>query len=418
MDIVNKIISLTPTFSLKAALQEAFSELDKTTLRRGERYYEEGRVGQVRIKQEKDGIVYQAKVQGSSRKPYEVEFSFFPDAELVLSSCNCPISFDCKHITALLLKLQAEHMVSDSFIPKENLLGVARMVPAVPDKSNDVGYLFEKMKTQVSSHSTSFITNQQKKVENRILLYIFESQRYATSGHVRCEIKLSLARKLKAGGFGRSQSFRFYSEADARCLTAEDLPMVSFLKLIEHHHEKLENEYADALLEKIIHSGRSYYKMITSEPLQWADPKQLTCTWISDERGRQQLQLLADQEPIELFFTSTPWYIQVKTHKIGHLQTVIPPQILKSFYCMPLLDMKQADQMTSIIQAKFQEWQLPLPITPKQIQSLTVDKPVPCLHFSLERFSEERTYFRNQETIECVLGKLFFRYGAFQINKK
>jgi len=409
---------MNKAFSLNKVLRKALSKFDKTTLRRGEKYYKESRIQDVSITEEDDHVLYNAKAYGSGRIPYDVDFFLFDDNAFE-AICDCPMGEHCKHIAALMLELLAEDIENDQLAAKKNSSGVARIIPLITqENTRSVQSLLEKIAMDAQQPTTYFPVAQQKSAANHTLLYMIKTQRRAGT-YIQDEITLSLARKLKAGGFGQPQTFRFHSEVDARCLTPEDLPIIAFFKLIDQRREASKTEYAETILEKIVASGRCYYQTVTAKPLQLGESKTLEYTWTSDKNGQQQLQLHVDHQdhqPVELFFMMNPWYIQTSTQKIGRLQTAVSPAILKSLYCMPPLNIIQAGQIAKVIKKKQSDWQLPVPLTQNQAQELTQEKPVYCLYLSAESLSRNEFYRREQEPIECTLGKLYFRYGTFQVS--
>ncbi len=74
---------------------------DPRSIERGTRYFEEGRVENLRL----DGSVAVSLVRGSAPTPYTV---FVDTADPVSSRCSCPVGRGCKHLVATILALPSE----------------------------------------------------------------------------------------------------------------------------------------------------------------------------------------------------------------------------------------------------------------------------------------------------------------------
>lgn len=74
----------------------------------GRRYFQQGRVSDLRIDQQFDTV--SALVRGSARNHYVTSIIFDEDEEfggLPASECTCPVGIGCKHVAAVLFALQA-----------------------------------------------------------------------------------------------------------------------------------------------------------------------------------------------------------------------------------------------------------------------------------------------------------------------
>ncbi|KPH67907.1 SWIM zinc finger domain-containing protein [Novosphingobium sp. ST904] len=74
----------------------------------GKRYFQQGRVSDLRIDQQFDTV--SALVRGSGKNHYVTSIIFDEDEEfggLPASECTCPVGMGCKHVAAVLFALQA-----------------------------------------------------------------------------------------------------------------------------------------------------------------------------------------------------------------------------------------------------------------------------------------------------------------------
>lgn len=394
--------------SLTEILQEELSLYERRMLGRAKEYYQQNRVGEIETKLLEDLTIYHSKVQGGERQPYRVEIKI-QDDDVYDSSCTCPVGYYCKHVAALIIKLLGDN---ENQLMK-NTSGVARIVSQKKDGQDSIQSLLKKISEQAKPERSNFSpTLQPKNTGDHALAYVIKNQRHST-GYVQNEITASLVRKLKAGGFGKSQTFHPFREAGMRCMLADDFPIVSFFKLTEYQSAGFETEYGETILEKIVASGRCYYQKISDKPLQLGETKPLECSWVCDEKGYQQLQFQVDHQPVELFFSQHPWYIQLKTQKMGRLQTTLNASLLKPFYCMPAVNITEANQIAKIIDTNFKE-QLPKPLI--KARKIITKNPIFCLYLSKEIFKRNSLHMRDQESIEHALGKLYFKYDSFNVS--
>ena len=85
----------------------ASSEL---VFKRGQKYYENGHVGKIKITNSKDELEISAKVEGQY-DDYQVNLVFEKDKHMFFD-CECPAYYEytgaCKHVVALMLKYYHE----------------------------------------------------------------------------------------------------------------------------------------------------------------------------------------------------------------------------------------------------------------------------------------------------------------------
>ncbi len=97
---------ITPTYDLdddqwNMLVQDAADHFDDVTLNRGFQYYKQGKVLKMTIPSHR---YVKAIVEGSERYDVEVNLDFF-----TLSHCSCPVSGNCKHMFAVMLKYADLH---------------------------------------------------------------------------------------------------------------------------------------------------------------------------------------------------------------------------------------------------------------------------------------------------------------------
>ena len=100
----------TESTSADRLLDLAGGHFSAVTLQRGRRYAQEGRVRIKSVEERADEIHVAAEVRGTQDEPYDVELWLGMDGRGEVTEvdgvCMCPVEEDCKHIVAVLLKLE------------------------------------------------------------------------------------------------------------------------------------------------------------------------------------------------------------------------------------------------------------------------------------------------------------------------
>ena len=124
--------------------QQYLNSFDATTRRKGEAYFSEGRVRDLRC--EEPGCDFRATVQGTQL--YEVHL-LFNDLDGWLGDCTCPMELDCKHVYAVMRAVFAEQnlaVVRDLSAGKKKKATVfPTFTPPKKIEAPPVGILAEKV---------------------------------------------------------------------------------------------------------------------------------------------------------------------------------------------------------------------------------------------------------------------------------
>ena len=97
------------------SLSKAFSGFNEKTIRRGKAYFDYGNVKKLIVQRLDSGLTVIAKVKGTSTYTVSCEYESSDDGWI--ASCSCPVGYECKHIVAVLLSIQAAATRGDDAQP-------------------------------------------------------------------------------------------------------------------------------------------------------------------------------------------------------------------------------------------------------------------------------------------------------------
>jgi superfamily II DNA or RNA helicase len=354
-------------------------------LERGEQYLEEGRVSEFRRPERNR---FQASVQGSHPRPYAVDVRLVSGrtGTQVYGLCSCPMRVNCKHVAAVLLRALQGGEGSEP----RTAVGVAPSAPAEARAAKPVLAAVQQLPLEIdmwlarAERTTKANVGRAEYAPNvfQRLLYVLRLPDPSDGGNT--QVQLTVARRLKAGGYGGvapwtnarqavHQPPRFVLEEDQRILRmllldASQAYPDTFL---------LGGETGPQILRAMLASGRCHLPELT-QPLREGASRQGHLHWQFLADGLQQISCRTVPPSHRLLPLAPPWYLDLERWECGPLETSLPPSLAEALAAVPGVRPEHAARAREAILERLPGVEVPLPEVPEPTE-IRNTPPVPCL---------------------------------------
>ena len=333
---------------------------------RGLDYFECGRVRSVEF--ETDSII-NGRVSGSRSKAYSISaiLAFGADGTLrsVEGICSCPVSFNCKHVAALLLAA-AERLPPRPGAPAPVPHEVRRWLDLWPGKTGGSGTGAEVRPPGPPA------TGQEH------LFYVIhrDSLRGMCVTAYRAYLK-------KDGTIGTNfQKFDRRSSWARRNLTLQDAGLIGKLALFadggfEPRYDWPEGDVLVGLVREIVDTGRARVHDIHGMALSWTPPRRLDLAWEVGAAGEQRLAVRDGAgSPLTLLPFPTPFFVDPATGATGVAETKLTPRLASWFAEAPPVPREAVEAVASKLSRVGQH--APVPRL-RRVEERTDVRPEPVL---------------------------------------
>ncbi len=359
---------------------------------RGKDYFSRGLIEEYSIVEGRNAEFFVAAlVTGSRSAPYEVELTINVENEtfsFIDGECSCPVGYECKHIVATLLKAK-------SVLQTEKSLSLNSHVEK-PDWSRWFDVFNHSAKKELAAPTD-------------IIAYLVDELPY---GRTRAlTIRIGKSRILKGGGVGKFQELSLESVVWTRYATALDAEILLLLKKGQAGYSaifSLTGDESGDILEKVLQTGRAFWKETSEVPLKIAEPRSVTLSWELLSNGHQQLrcEIEGGGTPLPI---SPPWYIDKDQQECGGLFSKHSLKHLASLLQAPIIAPNQVQDF----ERSLKENQLDLP-APKTF-SIQKKKIKPTLHLHLFGVDTIENYSWREPSPYAIIAP-YFVYGETKIS--
>ena len=354
------------------------------TLQRGRAYAAEGRVRIMRVERSPGEIHVEAEVQGTRKRPYEVDLWLEVDQGGAIididNVCMCPIQENCKHVVAVLLTLGRTTDISGLAGHLNAPLPQEAEYPEPSAATLDwLGSLDEPATPKAPARTG----------QGRVV--------YLLRPGSPPSLTVGKSRPLKKGGFGKPAIYRPqpYDLGSTRShrdfILDEDItPLRLFLALqagggyFYNEAVDLTGETGALLLRLALHTGRLYLDGLVEMPLQEGAARPLKLVWAHNPSGLQQLAFDLPAS-LQVIPTWPPFYLDTAGRTVGDLQSDLSDHLLQQLMKAPPLNEADAPLVRSQLAQLAREKQLALPL-PDAPEAVAAGKPVARLLLTQGRF--------------------------------
>lgn len=330
--------------------------------RRGLEYQRDGRV--LSLEWEEGSETLYSSVAGSGRHIYHQEITFDEDGLDPLGDCTCPVGGNCKHVIAALIEWISRNAKKVSR---------ASVDPFTVWKESALQQLQDGQATPYPEVGATCLLH---------LLVPKTSNRLPT-----LTLRTVKSRRLKRGGWGKETPFNlddlngFYYFSSVTPLP-QDMEIARLLTNQSDYRSSdpaIEGDIGVLALQRLLRSGRCFYRTPGERPLVFGPPKSLSIDWTSRAgKTRCRIKLEEGGDDWVLIPTEPAWYLDPATGQCGPVVgQPCPTPLLQSLSVLPPLEEKDLPRLSLFLSEIVPSDDLPLP-TRLDIQ-LIKTPPIPSL---------------------------------------
>jgi len=398
-------LTSSPKLLSKLTLERICPWFDQGSFQRGTDYWKAGHVRRVKATEDGVELAVQSSVSGRRRLVYHQEIEVYEYDGLIEVSgeCSCPVSFNCKHVVAVLCDLIDRYSISASTggidQPVEDWLGLLSETTALGEQAEG-GREPEKDSIQ--------------------LKYLINPEP-ASVADSRFKIRASVfkSRVLKKGGYGKPVKHSFDRIGVAHFFDDFVLPADKLISSLvgrqtsyvnQSSSRLLEGELAELALQKMLQSGRCYWRDFDAEALQPAAERTLTFSWQEEQEGSM-LQAQVTPPASHIFRVDRFWYVDTEAGQIGLLQyEELDAQQLALLLDAPFIPKKKLEDVSRHLILDTPAIKIPLPVD-LDIKQITVNVQTPTIKLRLMGLDLDEIAEQQGQTNTA---RLSFQYGDIE----
>ncbi len=297
------------------------------TLQAGRTYWAQGRVGAITVSHDRASI--SATVLGTKPKPYRqtISVSKQPNGKLFLAgSCSCPMTFNCKHVAAVLFACQEQNLS----LP---LAGATTAPPAGPPPEPPLPPEIEAWLRSLEAAQVEETDEYPPNVRKR-LLYVLSRNHHA-AGLAVSLASIELRRDGSLTGTARPQDLRQLLDPRQQLKFLRPVDR-AILELVSRHAWREGGAEMPELLRRISATGRGRWGTWDGPPLTEGPPVDGRLTWALSDDGQQRPELELPEGLLALPALE-PWYADPRTGVVGPVQIDVPGRLLRVLLAGPAL---------------------------------------------------------------------------------
>ena len=394
---------------------------------RGNSYQRGGRVLSAKLDRQSKRLV--GKVQGTDRRPYDVEIRLAGDLESIGSTdCSCPMGRSCKHCAAVVLDVirsgRLDHSAFASSLSSSNQK--TSLLPGEDDFWGNTGavtpqrnypkpadYLETLSQAIVSNKLTEWVDSvcsalasqpgATRVSSNDSVIYLLD----VVPGQNRLVLNVAHGKKLKSGAWGKLQKAdlaRFTGFVPPAYVTDEDCEIAKlFMSSTRDSVWPYRNtfpeipEICQIVLQRILSTGRCYWKELSDTALCFGAEKKGVLQWETQADGKQVLRLYSSTGSDITVIAGVGWYINLRARLLGPLTLPASAKVIKTILNAPPIEPTEAVAVSKAL-AKVGSL-IPAPKTDFSIKTVTLT-PTAKLTLTMEEPSGYWNYQLWQEDRE------------------
>ncbi|MGE5712953.1 MAG: SNF2-related protein [Betaproteobacteria bacterium] len=360
--------------------------LDDRTAQRGAAYQRQGRVRDLVIAN--NGRQINGLVRGTRAKPYRVKVAVNGSGKTlwVMGSCSCPVSFDCKHVAAVLY----EALGRPSGAPLTVRPSAPPTLPRPDLLAGPVGYWLKEVSAALP------VTVGGEAAER--VIYLLDTQTGDTRATL--QIGIQVVRRLKAGGYGQPRRYGIdtLATSSAAFVQPEDttigrLLLSASLRTVPPSLPD-DPDVMDLILHRLVGTGRCHWHDKDTPPLTLGPARPANLEWQLLPDGRQLPVIGFLEKGIRPLVCAAPWYVDPVRGQAGSLDFGLPAGLVKTLLAAPPIAPQQAQAVVEALQRDLPGLPVVMPQT-SLVEEIRQSKPVPCLHLiSVESRRQDSAYWR------------------------
>lgn len=343
------------------------TQFDATTIERGKRYAQQGRVSLVGI----DGDTLLTRCQGSGARPYAQHLGWDAQGQLH-ATCSCPVGFRCKHCLAALWFLGAS---------------LAEEQASTPVVAQALSPQLQQWLQRLAEGAQRRTGGENARLHYQLCRPAKDGQPWSIALHkaqIRRDGAVVQVQPYQALQQAISRRPRFLSPVDMRIARLSQ-GMEAVVEYSPHYSVRLDDrlllkgEEGSELLALMLSTGHLFLDPDASaQPLSAGQPRAVQFAWRPTEQGGlaphwqtgegSALDIIRGLEPL--------WYLDPACGQIGPVEHALEPAIAAALSMVPTVPAGQAALFGALLQQRAPT--LPAPPTPRE-RMLTDVLPKPRL---------------------------------------
>ncbi|MFS1524985.1 SNF2-related protein [Microbulbifer sp. 2304DJ12-6] len=299
------------------SLEDIENQFSDNSLIRGKAYHQRGKVKKYQASRDFHKIY--GVVIGSGNRNYDQNITIVNrkrhNGPKIIGDCTCPVSYNCKHVVAVLFTLLEENT-----IPKV--------------VTGNISILDRWQEWQRGNLEEERIY-EDRLTSNQHLLYTLNWNQQYHSPHV--SVNIYSARPLKKGGYGKSQREQIY-RANHLSFSEADKRIIGFLKLLSELNPRssIRGKEGTLLLDQLLKSQRLFNNMEERIPIRQGESVELALQWDTAGSATALKPIIDGLAPgWHLIPTDPPSYFDSNLNTIGLINTSISGATLEKLVNMP-----------------------------------------------------------------------------------
>ncbi|MFK7857367.1 MAG: SNF2-related protein [Granulosicoccus sp.] len=341
----------------------------------------------VEIEPSASGGLLEGYVQGTASSPYSVQVSV--DEYDLECFCSCPVSFNCKHGAALLMKWMAvEDVVADNAGNRSGQRRRQQLAMALGNDQQALNWVDGLVKVLQPDAPAS---KSRKYASLDGSCFIYELQGVRNSSGPTLGVRVLKVGRLRNGSLGKGRLYPLdetYGYYDIDVEKSDefifDLLRTSMERngSITHGGGKgaisLQGTLGAYLIEQLLGSGKLYWKDRREQACSRGIDKTAQVRWNSMKTRGKKLKIstdLHDNGRLYLSDTSPVWYVDPTDYKMGVVESPYSAALLNAVSFAPELPASAAQALSNLLASPTQGVSLPLPVKPSVV---FINEPLIC----------------------------------------
>ncbi len=327
-------------------------------------------------------------VLGSNDEKYRVRVAFIYNNGVlddVDGDCTCPISWNCKHVVALLLEGLSRGVLKDDFAETPDVLAKLKVLNAAKSAPKEDARVTELPKASLNKPLDLWLANAPVagaattaavNVKQTLLFSLF-----VADGKTQCQ--LWVAKISSKGALSDIKAYKVpHSLEQLPQYAKRDRALIQALQAAQVRSYQLETNFA---LEDGDLAGYLLERLIKTERCYWLAPQEHVLLALSEARaGLPTWKMQKDGSQIPVFETlptshavlplTPPWYVDTERGQLGRLETNLEAKAAKHFASCPPIKPEMMFAFRDALRARFPS--LPEPIVPNARELDVLCQPI------------------------------------------
>tara|TARA_R110002050_G_scaffold9504_1_gene33005 strand:+ start:147193 stop:150456 length:3264 start_codon:yes stop_codon:yes gene_type:complete len=301
-----------------------------------------------------------ATVQGSELNKYHCVVTFKEEARYISGTCNCPITFNCKHVVAVII----DHMNKQYVAVSPSAVQPQRNLP------------LDNWLRRLSKPNMESSHKQEHKDK---LHFVFDIKTDLQHGR-HLNVAAFKTQRLKSGLWGKGTKLSIDVSSHAAYISQSDQELLRLIQAVTDSQDtadyRLFGSSATYIVEKIMATERSHWQALNNPSLQRGEALNSELDWLLHD---DLVEVRALNYPDFLLMPLEPlMYFDNKNHQIGCLNTELSNDASYALATAPAIPAEQCKQVKKALKQIFPKSNIAVPtIEIRKVKEKI--KPIPCL---------------------------------------